>query len=82
MSLRLGSARIWRIALSVVAVLSCAAMIPLAVASGLASLAAIAAVIGVPCAAVGMVVTRRQQDNPLGWLFLILAIWPLSPGRR
>jgi hypothetical protein len=74
MSLRLGSARIWRIALSVVAVLSCAAMIPLAVASGLVSLAAIAAVIGVPCAAVGMVVTRRQQDNPIGWLFLILAI--------
>jgi hypothetical protein len=74
MSLRLGSARIWRIALGVVAVLSCAAMIPLAVASHEESQAAIAAVIGVPCAAVGMVVTRRQQDNPLGWLFLVLAL--------
>jgi hypothetical protein len=74
MSLRVGSARIWRIALGVVAVLSCVAMIPLAVASHQESQAAIAAVIGVPCAAVGLVVTRRQQDNPLGWLFLILAL--------
>jgi hypothetical protein len=74
MSVRVGSARIWRIALGVVAVLSCVAMIPLAVASHQESQAAIAAVIGVPCAAVGWVVTRRQQDNPLGWLFLILAL--------
>ena len=74
MSLRVGSARIWRIALGVVVVLSCVAMIPLAVASHQESQAAIAAVIGVPCAAVGLVVTRRQQDNPLGWLFLILAL--------
>ena len=48
MSLRVGSARIWRIALGVVAVLSCVAMIPLAVASHQESQAAIAAVIGVP----------------------------------
>jgi hypothetical protein len=34
----------------------------------------IAAVIGVPCAAVGMVVTRRQRENPLGWLFLVIGI--------
>ena len=74
MSVRLGSPRIWRITLGVVAVLSCAAMIPLTVASHQESQAAIAAVIGVPCAAVGIVVTRRQQDNPLGWLFLILAL--------
>ena len=74
MSVRVGSTRIWRIALGVVAVLSCVAMIPLAVASHQESQAAIAAVIGVPCAAVGLVVTRRQQDNPLGWLFLILAL--------
>jgi hypothetical protein len=63
MSVRLGSPRIWRITLGVVAVLS-----------HQESQAAIAAVIGVPCAAVGIVVTRRQQDNPLGWLFLILAL--------
>jgi hypothetical protein len=74
MSVRLGSPRIWRITLGVVAVLSCAALIPLTVASHQESQAAIAAVIGVPCAAVGIVVTRRQQDNPLGWLFLILAL--------
>src|SRR5207249_10613514 len=34
----------------------------------------IAAVIGVPCAAVGMVVTRRQRENPLGWLFLVIGV--------
>jgi hypothetical protein len=34
----------------------------------------IAAVIGVPCAAVGMVVTRRQRGNPLGWLFLVIGV--------
>ncbi len=34
----------------------------------------IAAVIGVPCAAAGMVVTRRQRQNPLGWLFVVIGI--------
>jgi hypothetical protein len=74
MSLRLGSARIWRITLSIAAVLSFAAMVPLVLLSHQEGEAGIAAVIGVPCAAVGIVVTRRQQDNPLGWLFLILAL--------
>ena len=30
--------------------------------------------IGVPCAVVGAVVTRRQRENPLGWLFLVIGI--------
>jgi hypothetical protein len=30
-------------------------------------------VIGVPSGAVGVVVARRQPDNPLGWLFLAIA---------
>jgi hypothetical protein len=34
----------------------------------------IAAVIGVPCAGVGLVVTRRERDNPIGWLFLVIAV--------
>jgi hypothetical protein len=75
MSLRLGSARIWRIVLSIAAVLSFAAMVPLVLLSHQEGEAAIAVVIGVPCAAVGVVVTRRQQANPLGWLFLVLAIF-------
>jgi hypothetical protein len=34
----------------------------------------IAAVIGVPSAAIGVLVTRRQPGNPLGWLFLVSAV--------
>ncbi|MGH3256636.1 MAG: hypothetical protein ACRDOU_14795 [Streptosporangiaceae bacterium] len=34
----------------------------------------IAVVIGVPCAVVGWVVARRQPANPLGWLFLVIAV--------
>ena len=33
-----------------------------------------AVVIGIPCAAVGVVVARRQPRNPLSWLFLITSI--------
>ena len=33
-----------------------------------------AVVIGIPCAAVGVVVARRQPGNPLGWLFLVTGI--------
>jgi hypothetical protein len=56
----------------VLAVLSCAAAVLLSLLSRELDSGVIAAVIGVPCAVVGMVVTRRQRDNPLGWLFLVI----------
>jgi hypothetical protein len=70
---------VWRVVLSVPAVLSCAAMVPLALLASAAGSAAlgnvvIAAAIGVPCTAVGWLVARRQPGNPLGWLFLVIAI--------
>jgi hypothetical protein len=79
MSFRLGPPRVYRMVLGILAVLSGAAMIPLALLARQAgSLAlgnlAIAAVIGVPCAAVGWLVARRQPGNPLGWLFLVIAV--------
>ena len=79
MSFRLGPPRVCRMVLGILAVLSGAAMIPLALlARPAGSLAlgnlAIAAVIGVPCAAVGWLVARRQPGNPLGWLFLVIAV--------
>jgi hypothetical protein len=55
-------------------VLSFAAAIPLTLLAHQVFIGVVAAVIGVPCAAVGFAVTRRQRDNPLGWLFLVLAI--------
>jgi hypothetical protein len=72
--LRLGSPRAWSRALAVLAVLSFAAAVPLSLLSHQLDSAVIAAVIGVPCAAVGMVVTRRQPGNPLGWLFLVIGV--------
>jgi hypothetical protein len=65
--------------LGILAVLSGAAMIPLALlARPAGSLVlgnlAIAAAIGIPCAAVGWLVARRQPGNPLGWLFLVIAV--------
>ncbi len=71
---RLGSPRAWSTALGALAVLSFAAAIPLTLLANQVFLGVVAAVIGVPCAAVGFAVTRRQPDNPLGWLFLVLAI--------
>jgi len=69
---RLGSPRAWARALSTLAVLSFAAAVLLVLLSAQLDSGVIAAVIGVPCAAVGMVVTRRQRENPLGWLFLVI----------
>src|SRR5579859_638338 len=74
MSVRLGSARTWRIALGVLALLSFAAAIPLSLLSHQAPNLVIAAVIGLPSAAIGVLVTRRQPGNPLGWLFLVSAV--------
>ena len=72
--LRLGSPGAWTVALGILAAVSFAAAIPLTVLADQVFLGLIAAVIGVPCAAVGFAVTRRQPDNPLGWVFLVLAI--------
>jgi MFS family permease len=69
-----GSPRAWAWALGALAVLSFAAAIPLSLLSHQLDSGVIAAVIGVPCAAVGIVVTRRQRENPLGWLFLVIGV--------
>jgi hypothetical protein len=74
MSLRLGSPRFWSTAFGALAVLSFAAAIPLSVLSNQAANLVIAAVIGLPSAAIGVLVTRRQPGNPLGWLFLVSAV--------
>jgi hypothetical protein len=79
MSFRLGPPRVFRTVLGILTVLSGAAMIPLALlARPAGSLVlgnlAIAAAIGIPCAAVGWLVARRQPGNPLGWLFLVIAV--------
>jgi hypothetical protein len=75
MSVRLGSARTWRVVLGVLVVASFAAAVPLTVLSGQIFNALVAAAIGVPCAAVGWLVTRRQPGNPIGWLFLVTGIF-------
>jgi hypothetical protein len=70
----LGSPRVWARVLAVASVLSFAAAIPLCVLSHQVVNGVIAAVIGVPSAAVGVLVIRRQRGNPLGWLFLVSAV--------
>jgi hypothetical protein len=74
MSIRLGSARTWRIVLGVLVLLSYSAAIPLTVMSHQEFNAVVATVIGVPCAVVGWAVARREPRNPIGWLFLTTAI--------
>ncbi len=74
MSLRLGSPRFWSTAFGAVAVLSFAVAIPLSVLSDQADNLVIAAVIGLPSAAIGVLITRRQPGNPIGWLFLVSAV--------
>ena len=56
------------------ALLSFAAAIPLSLLSHQAANLVIAAVIGLPSAAIGVLVTRRQPGNSLGWLFLVSAV--------
>jgi hypothetical protein len=60
--------------LGALAALSFAAAIPLSVLSHQVANGVIAAVIGVPSAAIGILVIRRQRGNPLGWLFLASAV--------
>ncbi len=71
---RVASPATWVILLGGLAALSLAAMIPLSflahqVFNGVEPL-----VIGVPCAGVGVPVARRQPRNPIGWLFLVIAV--------
>jgi hypothetical protein len=61
--------------LGVVVVASFAVAVPLTVLSGQIFNALVAAAIGVPCAAVGWLVTRRQPGNPIGWLFLVTGVF-------
>ena len=75
MSVRLGSARTWRVVLGVLAVASFAAAVPLSLLAHQLDSGLIAAVIGVPCAAVGWLVARRQPGNPIGWLFLVTGVF-------
>jgi hypothetical protein len=69
----------WSVALGGLAALSFAAMIPLSVFAHLVADGVVALVIGVPCMAIGFLVARRQPRNPLGWLFLVIAIFLFVP---
>jgi hypothetical protein len=75
MRLGLGSARAWRIVLGLLAILSLIAAVPLSLLAHQLDSGVIAAAIGVPCAAVGWLVTRRQPGNPIGWLFLVTGVF-------
>jgi MFS family permease len=65
---------IWAPALGGLAVLSLVATLPLTLLSGQLGDGLVALVIGIPCAGVGVVIARRQPGNPLGWLFLAIAL--------
>jgi MFS family permease len=65
---------IWAAALGGLAVLFLVATLPLTLLSGQLGDGLVALVIGIPCAGVGVVVARRQPGNPLGWLFLAIAL--------
>ena len=62
------------IVLGGLAALSLAAMIPLSFLADQVFNGIVPLVIGVPCAAVGVLVARRQPRNPIGWLFLVIAV--------
>jgi hypothetical protein len=71
---RVASPTIWVTLLGGVAALSLVAMIPLTLLSRQVGGGVVALVIGVPCAGVGAVAARRQPRNPIGWLFLVIAV--------
>jgi hypothetical protein len=71
---RAGSPATWAAVAGGLAALLLVANIPLTVVSGLLGSGIVAVVIGIPCAAVGFLVARRQPGNPLGWLFLAAAV--------
>ncbi|MGH3206087.1 MAG: hypothetical protein ACRDOA_00420 [Streptosporangiaceae bacterium] len=64
----------WAAALGGLAALFLVATLPLTLLSGQLGDGLVALVIGIPCAGVGVVVARRQPGNPLGWLFLAIAL--------
>jgi hypothetical protein len=70
----LASPTAWSMVLGVLAGVSLAVMVPLSLLSHQVGNTVVALVIGVPCAGVGLVVARRQPGNPLGWLFLVIAV--------
>jgi len=70
----LASPVVWLMVLGVLAGGSLAATVPLSLLSHQVGDGVVALVIGVPCAGVGLVVARRQPANPLGWLFLVIAV--------
>jgi hypothetical protein len=65
---------VWVAVLGGLALVSLVAALPLSLLSGQVGNGLVALVIGVPCAGVGVLVARRQPGNPLGWLFLAIAI--------
>jgi hypothetical protein len=64
----------WMAVLSSVAGLSLVATLPLTLLSGQLGNGLVALVIGIPSAGIGVLVARRQPSNPLGWLFLVIAV--------
>ncbi len=71
---RAGTPATWAAVFGGLAALFLVANIPLTVVSGQLGNGIVALVIGIPCAAVGFLVARRQPANPLGWLFLATAL--------
>src|SRR5580700_11932360 len=69
-----GAAAAWVAVLGGLAAVSLVATLPLALLSRQIGNGIVAVFIGIPCAAVGVVVARRQPGNPLGWLFLLTAV--------
>ncbi|MGP7997365.1 MAG: hypothetical protein ACLPKI_08605, partial [Streptosporangiaceae bacterium] len=66
---------IWLAVLGGLAALSMVAMLPLSLLAREFGSGIVAVVIGIPCAGVGVLVARRQPGNPLGWIFLVTAIF-------
>jgi hypothetical protein len=68
------SPAIWAAALGGLAALSLVAMLPLSLLARQFGDGIVAVVIGIPCAGIGVLVARRQPGNPLGWIFLVIAV--------
>jgi hypothetical protein len=64
----------WAAVLGALAALSTVALVPLSIQTGQGFNGIVALVIGIPAAAVGIVVARRQPRNPLGWLLLAIGL--------
>jgi hypothetical protein len=64
----------WAAVLGALAALSTVALVPLSIQTGQGFNGVVALVIGIPAAAVGIVVARRQPRNPLGWLLLAIGL--------